>query len=104
MFLATLALMQAVSARFVARVLLHAPAPVGVPQLAIAQRAGMIHVLFDVIVLAVVCVADMRRRRRVHPAYVIGGAILILVHAFRHMALDTQMWRSTASVVLALTS
>jgi hypothetical protein len=103
MFLATLAIMQAVSARFVVRVLLDATPPVGIPQAAMVQRVGMIHLLFDILVLAIVCIVDWRKRSRPHPAFVFGGALILLVHAFRHVALQTTAWHATADLILALT-
>jgi hypothetical protein len=103
MFLATLAIMQAVSARFVARVLLDMTPPDDVPQVTLVQRAGMIHLLFDILVLAIVCIVDWRRRGRPHPVFVFGGALLLIMHAFRHLAMETTAWRATAELILAMT-
>jgi hypothetical protein len=104
MFLATLAIMQAVSARFVARVILNAKMPADVPQVLLAQRAGVIHALFDVLVLSLVCVVDWKKRGRPHPVFVLGGGILVLVHLFRHLLLETSAWRATADMILRLTT
>ena len=103
MFLATLVLMQAVSARFVVRVL-GSPPPLDVPEALLVQRIGMIHLAFDVLILAIVCVVDWRRRGRPHPAFVIGGGALVLLHAFRHTLLDTAAWRAASEAILSLTS
>jgi len=103
MFLATLAIMQAVSARLVARVLLGVTPSVEIPQVALVQRAGMIHLLFDIVVLAIVCVVDWRRRGRPHAVFIFGGALLLIVHAFRHLVLETAAWRATSELILALT-
>lgn len=103
MFLATLVLMQAVSARFVARVILGSAPPAGVPPEALVQRIGLIHLTFDVLVLAIVCVADWRRRGRPHPVFLVGGGLLVLVHAFRYLLLGTAAWRNTTQTILALT-
>lgn len=106
MFLATLAIMQAVSARLVVRVFLQGPPgppPAGVPQIALAQRAGMIHLLFDVLVLSVVAIVDWRKSGRVHPVYIVGGSILMAMHAFRHNALETNAWKLLSQGILSLT-
>jgi tryptophan-rich sensory protein len=104
MFLATLVLMQAVSARFVVRVLMNGPPPLDVPQAVVVQRAGMIHLAFDVLVLVIVCIADWRKRGRPHPVFLVGGGALVLMHAFRHLLLDSSAWRNTADAIMALTS
>jgi hypothetical protein len=104
MFLATLVLMQAVSARFVVRVLMNGPPPLDVPQAVVVQRAGMIHLAFDVLVLVIVCIADWRKRGRSHPVFLVGGGALVLMHAFRHLLLDSSAWRNTADAIMALTS
>jgi hypothetical protein len=104
MFLATLVLMQAVSARLVIRVILRITPPSGTLPMELVQRIGMIHLAFDVLVLAIVCFADWRKRGRPHVAFVLGGALIMFVHAFRHLAVDTTAWRSTADLILALSS
>jgi hypothetical protein len=104
MFLATLVLMQAVSARFVVRVLMNGPPPLDVPQAVVVQRAGLVHLAFDILVLAIVCTADWRKRGRPHPVFVAGGGALVLLHAFRHLLLETSAWRNTADAILALAS
>lgn len=103
MFLATLTIMQAVSARLVVRVLLRAPPPTEVSQVVLAQRAGMIHLLFDVLVLSTVAIVDWRKSGRVHPVYIVGGSILMLMHALRHTLLDTDAWRYLSKAIISLT-
>jgi hypothetical protein len=105
MLLATLAMVQAASVRFIALIVLGgvptqeegAPPPLAMWLVAVPQ------VLFDGIVLVAVCLYDWRKRGRVHPAYIAGGSLLMLVQGFRHLIVDTDVWRGACAILLALT-
>ena len=104
MLLATLAMVQAASVRFVALIVLGglpvqqegAPPPLAVWLVAVPQ------LLVDAIVLVAVCLYDWRKRGSVHPAYVVGGSLLMLVQGFRHLIVDSDAWRGACAMLLAL--
>jgi hypothetical protein len=106
MLLATLAMTQGASARFIGVIVLGMePArqeDVPVPPAAI-WLVAVPHLLVDAIVLVAVCLYDWRKRGRVHPAYVVGGSLLMLVQAFRHLIVDSDVWRGACAMLLALT-
>jgi hypothetical protein len=106
MLLATLAMVQAASARFIALIVfggLPAQQEGAPPPLAI-WLVAVPHLLVDAIVLAAVCLYDWRKRGRVHPVYVVGGALLMLVQGSRHLIVDSDAWRNACAMLLGLMS
>jgi hypothetical protein len=104
MLLATLAVVQAASVRFIAFFVLGMePArQEAAPPLAM-WLVAVPHLLVDAIVLVAVGLYDWRKRGRVHPTYVVGGSLLMLVQGFRHLIVDTDFWRGACAMLLALT-
>lgn len=45
---------------------------------------------------------DWLRRRTVHPAYLLGGALLLIVHFLRDLVAPTPQWRDIAEQLLKL--
>lgn len=108
MLLATLAMVQAASVRFIALLAIGLgmlPARqegVQAPLLALGLVA-VPHLLIDVVVLGAVCLYDWRKRGRVHIAYIVGGSLLMLVQGLRHLIVDSDVWRNACAMLLALT-
>ncbi len=38
-----------------------------------------------------------------HPTYIVGGSLLMLVQGFRHLIVDSDVWRGACAMLLALT-
>jgi hypothetical protein len=91
MILATFAILQAVVARYVLLV----------PDLAQPQRALVIMVVGDILLLVVILL-DARIYGRLHPAYLAGGAFLVLVQIVRSPVTDTPFWRSACHWLASL--
>jgi hypothetical protein len=102
MLLATLAIMQAASGRLAFNIVNTVPyARPGTlsppsPELAIGP-----HLACDLLVLGVVMAYDWRRHRRLHPVYLLGGTLLVLVQTTRHLFVDSVAWRSLLDVIVA---
>jgi hypothetical protein len=107
MLLATLAMIQAASARFIGLIVFGPGLPPsqqeGAPPLAIWMVA-VPHLLIDAIVLVAVCLYDWRKRGLAHPVYLVGGSLLMLVQGFRHLIVDSDAWRGACALLLGLTS
>lgn len=105
MLLATLAMIQAASARFIGLIVFGGvPArPEGAPPLA-TWMVAIPHLLIDAIVLVAVCLYDWRKRGSVHPAYVVGGSLLVIVQGTRHLIVDSNAWRAACALILGLTT
>jgi hypothetical protein len=41
----------------------------------------------------------VRKRGRVHPAYVVGGSLLVLVQGSRHLIVDSEAWRGACALL-----
>jgi hypothetical protein len=82
MVLATFAILQAVVARYVLLV----------PDLIQPHRALATMVLGDLLLLIVI-LFDARMYGRFHPAYMVGGAFLVLVQVVRSPVTHTPFWR-----------
>lgn len=63
---------------------------------------GILPLIVTSIFLGWACVNDVRKRGRVHPAYVIGGAILIAAMPFRAWLGTTDFWDPIGRGLLAL--
>ena len=98
MLLAMIPLMQAAMAR-VFMVLLAPPGAVGPPPVAMALPPGL---LVDLLIVAG-AVYDWRTRGRVHPAYLIGGSIILAVQVLTIPLAGTDAWMSIAAAVQSLT-
>jgi hypothetical protein len=106
MLLATLSIMGAAVAR-IAFNIATAPAPFARPGLGVPPDPVLVVVPFlvlDALILGAVAFHDRRTRGHVHPAYVIGGAVLVLVHATRHLVVSTAAWRAVTDSLIALSS
>lgn len=63
---------------------------------------GILPLLVSAFFLGWACVNDYRKRGRVHPAYVIGGSILLAAIPFRGWLGTTEFWDPIGHGVLAL--
>ena len=98
-------MVQAASARFIALIVFGPGLPPsqqeGAPPIAIWMGA-VPHLLIDAIVLVAVCLYDWRKRGRVHPTYIVGGSLLMLVQGLRHLIVDSDVWRGACALLLAM--
>ena len=104
MLLATTSIMGAAVARIVFNIAA-APAPFARPGMGVPPDPVLVVIPFlalDALILGAVALHDRRTRGSVHPAYVIGGAVLVLVHATRHFVVGTAAWRSITDALIAL--
>ena len=104
MLLATMSIMGAAAARIVFNIAA-APTPFARPGLGVPPAPSLVMIPFlvlDALILGAVALHDRRVRGVVHPAYVIGGATLVLVHATRHLVVGTAAWRAVTDALIAL--
>jgi hypothetical protein len=73
-----------------------------VPDVNLALTAAFAAALVVDVLVVVGIVRDWRTRGRPHPAYLIGGAAMLLVHALRGPFAGTALWHSIAEVLASL--
>lgn len=105
MALATLAIMQAVSGRLLLMGLLGGNSDMVRPGLlppVDLMRTMVPHLAFDVVILGVLALHDRRTLGRIHRVTLIGGGIVLAVHATRHQLADSAAWLALADFLSGL--
>jgi hypothetical protein len=105
MALASLAIMQAVSGRLLLMILLGGNGdlvrPGMLPPVDVV-RVMVPHLGLDLIVLAGMAWQDRKTLGHFHRVTMVGGAIVLLVHAGRHLLVETAAWQAVAKFLAAL--
>lgn len=91
MVLATFSLLQAVVARYVLLI----------PDLAQPHRALISAAIVDLLLMGVI-LADARIKGRIHPAYLVGSALLLFVQVARSPLTHTPLWHDACAWLASL--